>query len=365
MKKILFVANVGKEHILKFHLPTIKQFKEEGWNVDVICSGNDFIPICDHWFKAKWSRNPFSFSIFRGLRQIKKIIDANKYDVVYCHTPVGGFVGRLAAKKRRKTGTKVVYFSHGYHFYKKAPILNWLLYYPVEKHLSKYTDAFFVINDEDALITQKRFKKPLFLLNGIGVDFSKFQIIDKAKKREEYRQEFGIKDTDYVMIYVAELIKNKNQSLLIKSLKLLTEKDSSFKLVLVGPDHYKGKYQKLASKMRLSNNVIFTGWRKDVPELLNMSDLCVASSTREGFGLNLIEAAYVGLPIVATDNRGHRCVAKSIPVLLAKNNCNDFSSSILKISSSREQSIPNKNVLIEKFDSKEIAKRIVRIIDSL
>ncbi len=143
MKKILFVANVGKEHILKFHIPTIKKFKEEGWQVDVICAGEDKIPFCDNQIIAKWKRNPFNFALFKGIRQLKKHLKDNYYNVIYCHTPVGGLVARLSAKKTRKLGTNVVYFSHGFHFFKGAPVLNWLLYYPMEKYLAKYTDKIF------------------------------------------------------------------------------------------------------------------------------------------------------------------------------------------------------------------------------
>ena len=114
--KILFVANVAKEHIIKFHLPTIKVFKQNGWIVDVACSGKEVIPFCDFQYHTSWRRSPFTFATFKGISQLKRIINQGKYDVVYCHTPLGGLVSRIAAQKARKTGTKVIYCAHGLHF---------------------------------------------------------------------------------------------------------------------------------------------------------------------------------------------------------------------------------------------------------
>ncbi len=147
--KVLLVANVAKEHVLKFHIPTIKRMRELGWQVDVACSGKEHIPYCNKQICTSWTRSPFSSGTIKGIKELKSIISEGQYDVIYCHTPVGGAISRIAGKKFRKDGLKIIYMSHGFHFYKGAPILNWLLYYPLEKLMANWTDCIITINEED------------------------------------------------------------------------------------------------------------------------------------------------------------------------------------------------------------------------
>ena len=85
--------------------------------------------------------------------------DINSYDIIHCHTPVGGVLTRLAARSYREKGTKVIYTAHGFHFYKGAPLLNWIIYYPIEKYLAKYTDTLITINQEDYQLAKNKFNK--------------------------------------------------------------------------------------------------------------------------------------------------------------------------------------------------------------
>ena len=307
MKKILFVANVAKEHILKFHLPTINEFVENGFTVDVACAGEEEVPGCRNQYKMSWKRSPFSFKTFKGIRELKKILDRERYDIVYCHTPVGGLATRIAARKSRKKGTKVIYCAHGFHFYKGASLLNWCLYYPVEKVLSYMTDVIFTINKEDQEFAQRKMAKnaKVMRIPGVGINTSRLRVVDGALERSTVREELGIPQDSAVLIYVAELIKNKNQGMLIDTVKELREDGFDVYLMLVGPDHYDSFYQNKASECGVSDRVIFTGWRSDIGRLMHAADICVASSVREGFGINLVEAMYCGLPVIATRNRGH------------------------------------------------------------
>ena len=310
MKKILFVANVAKEHIIKFHIPSIKMLKDDGWVVDVACSGEEDVPFCDKQFKTSWKRNPFTPKTFKGIKELKTIIKEGEYDVVYCHTPVGGLVARLAAKKARKAGTRVIYFAHGYHFFKGAPLLNWLLYYPMEKILARKTDDIILINREDYELTQRKFKKCTpYLLNGIGIDLDRLKLSeDREAIREQYRKELQIPSDATVLIYCAELLKNKNQTYLMRALKKVLEKNPNVYLLLAGMDHCNGEFVEYAKKIGVDAHVRFLGWRDDIAKLYVTADICTPTSIREGFGINLIEAMYFGLPVVATDNRGHRTI---------------------------------------------------------
>lgn len=306
-KRLLLVANVVKEHVLKFHVPTIRALKARGFIVDVAASGEEDVPYCDRQIHGVWKRSPFTLDTLRGVRQLRQILEQEHYDIVYCHTPVGALVARLAAMSARRRGTKVVYFAHGFHFFTGAPLVNWLLFYPIEWLLAHVTDLLITLNDEDAARAWRRFPKklPVVQVPGAGVDFARLEVADAAAARAQLRREWGIPQDAPVLIYVAELIRNKNQKMLFEALQKVRLRYPDARLVLVGPDHADGAYERLARQMGLADGVIFAGWRSDIGACLRAADIAVASSLREGLALNIVEAMYCGLPVVATDNRGH------------------------------------------------------------
>lgn len=310
--KILFVANVAKEHIRKFHIPTIKALAESGWEVDVACKLDADIPEARRAFDMCWERSPFSFRTLKGIKQLRHLIAENNYDIVYCHTPVGGLVARFAARKFRKKGLKVVYCAHGLHFFKGAPMLNWLIFYPMEKLMARFTDMFITINDEDFDLVVKRFNRHMAVkrIDGIGVFFERLNMVDRAAARRAVRADLNIPYNAVVLIYVAEILKNKNQSMLIRALDQLRLHGHDCYLLLAGPNHQNGEFKSLAESLGLGDYVKFLGWRSDISDLMAASDICVASSIREGFGINLVEAQYCRLPVVATSNRGHKSIIK-------------------------------------------------------
>ena len=310
--KLLLVANLAKEHVLKFHVPTIKMLAENGWTVDVACAGGEVVPYCQKQYHMSYKRSPFSLKTFKGIKELTHIINQEDYDIVYCHTPVGGVVARIAARKARKKNCKVIYFAHGYHFYKGAPLKNWLVFYPVEKVLSKMADSIILINKEDYNLTKKKFKNCCaYILNGMGVDFKRFKVEEADSVRSAYRRDMNIPNNAVVLIYLAELIKNKNQFFLLEVLKELLKTNDNIYVVLAGIDHSNGKVLQYAEKLGVSEHVRFLGWRDDIANLYAMSDICTATSIREGFGLNLVEAMVCGVPVVASKNRGHETIIKN------------------------------------------------------
>ena len=148
MKKVLFLSNTA--NFSKFNRPYMRWFKEQGWQVDYVSAGEEQVQDCDNQYSISIARSPFSLKNFRALKELKKLLSENHYDILHCHTPMGGVIGRLAAKKLWKEHKiKVIYTAHGFHFYKGAPLLNWLLYYPMEKWLAACTDVIVTINEED------------------------------------------------------------------------------------------------------------------------------------------------------------------------------------------------------------------------
>ena len=156
-KKVLFTATVDS-HIIHFHIPYLKLFKDKDYEVHVVTGEEGKIPYCNKKHIINIKRNPYNFKNINAINELKKIINKEKFDIIHCHTPMGGVVTRIAAKKTRINGTKIIYTAHGFHFYKGAPLLNWMLFYPIEKYLSKYTDTLITINKEDYELAKRKFK---------------------------------------------------------------------------------------------------------------------------------------------------------------------------------------------------------------
>ncbi len=309
MKKVLFTATVDS-HILQFHLPFLKLFKEKGYEVHVATNGIEEIPFCDVKHTVSFERSPYKLNNLRAIKQLKKICLEEKFDIIHCHTPMGAVVTRLAAKKaRKKYHTRVIYTAHGFHFYKGASIKNWMLFYPVEKYLAKFTDTLITINQEDYELAKKKFSKRCFDIQyvpGVGIDEEKFNFKMTEKEKQELRKSIGLKKDDFVMIYPAELSNRKRQIWLINTLTDLFKKNSKMHLLLPGKDSLNGKCQKLVQDLDLENQIHFLGYRKDIPKLIKISDVAVSSANQEGLPVNIMEAMYIGLPIVASNCRGNR-----------------------------------------------------------
>ncbi|OOE14594.1 glycosyltransferase family 4 protein [Fictibacillus arsenicus] len=305
MKKVLFCATVDS-HFKAFHLPVLRWFKEQGWEVHVAAAGSITLPFVDQKFSIPIQRSPFHEKNFKAYQSLKSIINKNNYDFIHCHTPMGGVLTRIAARNARKMGTKVFYTVHGFHFCKGAPLTNWLIYYPIEKILSTYTDCLITINSEDYQLAHnhKFSAAKIKHIHGVGVDTERFKPISINKKQSK-REVYGYKKEDFLLFYAAEFNKNKNQQFLIHSLALVKERIPQVKLLLAGTGPLLEDCKKLAKDLGVFNFIDFLGYRKDIHEILPMCDLAVASSLREGLPVNIMEAMACELPVIATHNRGH------------------------------------------------------------
>ena len=314
MKKILYTATVAS-HICQFHLPYFKMFREMGYEVHVAARDNLAeknglsFKYVDKFFDVPFRRLPFSPKNLSAKRQLKKIIDAENYDIIVCNTPVGGIVTRDAAKAARKRGTKVYYIAHGFHFYKGAPKKNWILYYPIEKHYAKKCDGVITINEEDFLFASKKFKTPVYRIHGVGVDGERHRL-PTAEEKEALRRELGVED-NFVCLCTGELNKNKNQSKLIKLVPKILERIPNFKLWLAGNGPLFEELRALADTLDVSESVEFLGYRTDIERFVRSADIVATASLREGVPFNVIEAQLAGIPVVASENRGHRELIKN------------------------------------------------------
>lgn len=306
MKKALYVATVDV-HIRTFHLPYLKLLHDNGYEVHVATNGNEQFPNCDVKHQICIERSPFKISNIKAIKQLRKIIDTEKFNIIHCHTPMGAVVARLAAKNaRKKYGTRVIYTAHGFHFYKGAPKLNWLLFFSIEKYLAKYTDTLITINKEDYELAKDKFSKrcsDIQYVPGIGIDVKKFDVKICDKEKNKLIKELGLRKNDYILTCVARLDKNKNQEFLINVMDRLNKSYDNIHLLLVGPDELNGYYQTLVNQKKIKN-IHFLGRRENIPEILAISNIVVSASLREGLPVNVLEAFAAGKPVVSLNCRG-------------------------------------------------------------
>ncbi len=283
----------------------MRWFHEKGWQVDYASPCEEEIMDCDNSYKINITRNPFSLSCFIAIKELKRLITNNQYTLIHCHTPMGAVVSRLASVKARKKGLKIIYTAHGFHFYNGSPAVNWMLYYPIEKILSRYTDVLITINEEDYNFARKKFfTKAIFKIDGVGVDLKKFQPVS-AEEKSKKRKQFGYVDQDFILLYIGEFISRKNHQLLFDVLPELYKRIPELKVIFCGDGVLIDWFISKTREIDLQEIIWFAGYRKDVNAICAISDIHIALSKQEGQGLNNIEAMASGLPIVATKIRGH------------------------------------------------------------
>lgn len=314
MAKVLVTAHLGR-HFRIFGQSDYKVLLDMGYEVHIAANFNNQIDRFDDKNVIKhqidFDRNPFSKQNIRALKQLKILLDKESFDLIHCQSPSGGAITRLAAKNTRKKGTKVLYTAHGLHFFEGAPKKNWLIYYNFEKILGHYTDCIITINEEDYNNAKEKLKiKDVRHVQGVGIDLEKFKPQTKEKKLV-LRKEYGYKEDDFILIYVGELSYRKNQDMAIEVINRLKDKIPNIKLILVGTGELKEKYEEKVKKLNIDKNVEFLGYRKDICNLMALSDICIPTSRQEGLPVNIMEAMATGLPLVVTNCRGNRDLIKN------------------------------------------------------
>lgn len=308
-RKVLFTSHTA--NFAKFNLPFMRWFQEQGWEVHYACGDDEPPPACNHTFCIPFSRSPYSSQNIRAYRELKHVIDTENYDIIHCHTPVGGVVTRLAASKTRKRGTRVLYTAHGFHFYRGAPKFNWLFFYPVEKWLARRTDCLITMNEEDySRAVRRHFRAGCIeKIDGVGVSLQRFRAVDSNEQRQ-IRQELGLPADAFVLIYVAEFIPRKNHRLLLGILPELKKALPGLQVLFAGVGTLQQECREECEQLGVSSFVHFLGYRRDVDRLYQAADLLVAPSHQEGLPINVIEGMASGLPVVCTAIRGQTDVIK-------------------------------------------------------
>lgn len=342
MKRVLMLASVASM-IDQFNMPNIALLQKLGYEVDVACNfieGNtcsdervaelkqklqDMHVRC---YQIDFARNiKHMGQNMRALRQVEGLMKQNGYAFCHCHSPIGGVVARIAGHRTR---TKVIYTAHGFHFYQGAPVMNWLVYYPVEKMLSRWTDVLITINHEDYKLAKKKFKmKKLTYVPGIGIDTQREGLSQKEK--EEKRKELGIPQAAFLITNAAEFTPNKNQKTVIEAIEQLHNPNIYF--VMCGIGEKKAELEQYVKEHGLEEHIRFVGFRNDLHEILQTSDCFVLSSFREGLSVALMEAMAEGLPVVCSRIRGNVDLIKDGKggILVSPENKEDYEAAFRKL----------------------------------
>lgn len=305
--KILYVTTIGTT--MQFFKSFIRSLIDDGNIVDIATNETES-KIPDYYrewgcnvYHIDTSRSPFNKGNINAVKQIRQVVSEGKYDIVHCHTPIAAMCTRIACRKLRKHGIRVFYTAHGFHFYKGAPLKNWLLYYPVEKICSYWTDVLITINHEDYALAQKKMKaERVEYVPGVGIDVDKFKntVVDRVAKR----QELGIPEDAFLLLSVGELNENKNHQIVIKAIAELNDNNIHYAIAGDGPLKY--YLEKLAVELGVENRLHLLGYRTDVAELYKTADVFCFPSYREGLPVSVMEAMASGLPLICSNNRGTR-----------------------------------------------------------
>lgn len=350
MKKKAMVIATVYSFISHFEKNDIKILQELGYKIVVASNYEGYKGELEDLNIEKldipFTRSPISLKNIKAFSKLNKYLKENKIDLIHCHTPVGGVAGRIIGRWNKVP--RIIYTAHGFHFFDGGPKINWLIYYPIEKILSKFTDTLITINKEDYERAKTFYAKNVEYIPGVGIDVEKIQSIKVDK--EQKRKELGLSMEDIVLLSVGELNDNKNHITPIRALAEIDNKN--IKYLIAGKGTFENYLKKEIKKLGLENQVKLLGYRKDIYELNKISDIFIFPSKREGLSVALMEAIVCELPVICSDIRGNRDLIKNNKNgILVENNINNYIKEIKTL-------IKNKKN-IKDFISREISMKII------
>lgn len=375
MSKILFISNISNR-ITTFVTASIAAAHDLGIDFYQAANWQDADPLQittdEELYNIKIksvpiSRNPLAKTNVTAYRKLVEFIKRENIDYIHCNTPTGGVIGRLAGKKCNVK--KVIYQAHGFHFYKGAPMKNWLVYYPVEKWLAHYTDALITINTEDFELAQNKFRLrnngKVYYVPGVGVDTVQYGL--NAESRVKKRTELRIPLDAFLLISVGELNANKNNAVIISAMEKLNSKNIHY--ILCGVGEKQTELQEQTNEAGLHDYVHFVGYRNDVKDLYKAADCFVMPSFREGLSRSIMEAMASGLPCIASKIRGNTDLLDGTEggFLCETSDVEDYADKLKLLASDktlREKMGKNNLIAIQNFSTETVETEIRKIYEA-
>ena len=302
-EKILYVASTFG-HLASFHQPYLQWFADQGYEVHVAAGGTP----CELKGVSRYISLPFEKSMFSpknlaAVWELYRLMKAERYKMISLHTSLAAFFARLAVVPLGKRRPGVMNTVHGYLFDKDTRWTKRMLLLGAERMTAPVTDWLLTMNQQDTEIARRyHLGKRDVLTKGMGVDFTRFTPPEQ-NQREELRRKLGLKPSELVLIYAAEFSKRKNQGMLIEAMQRLPE---HVVLLLPGQGEIREMCRMQAGRAGLTDRIRFPGFVRDMENWYRASDICVSSSRIEGLPFNVMEAMACGLPVVASDIKGHQ-----------------------------------------------------------
>jgi glycosyltransferase involved in cell wall biosynthesis len=307
----LLIATTIDATLESFMLPFADHFRSQGWVVDGAAAGlsanHEVASHFDQAWEMVWSRSPLDGDNLEAIAQIREIVTSREYDIVHVHTPVAGFITRLALKKlRARTGVRVVYTAHGFHCRPGGNPVKNRAFAALERTAAQWTDALVVINHEDERLARRLGlggRGPVYYMPGIGIDLASYSKANTpASAIASVRDELHLRPGDALFLVIAAFDPGKRHIDAVKALKLTS--DSSYHLAFAGTGPEMDKIRELTAELGLAGNVHFLGQRADIQALLAVSAALVHPSLREGLPRSVMEAMAMGTPVIGTRIRG-------------------------------------------------------------
>lgn len=304
--KILLLCTTDNM-IWQFLIPHIQDLTAYGAKVDCVCSKTGF------WFEElqntfnfnmieiDMKRKPINLTNYKAYKAIKKLYKQNKYDLIYCQQPTGGFLGRFVGKKYH---IPVIYTAHGFFFFKGNSKLKNLIFKSAEKYMARYTDILITMNDEDFEASAKWKANEKYKINGIGLDLAKYS--EEKFDKESFRKQLGIDENEKVLLSVSEFIPRKNYKTMLECVAQISKKRRDFKYILCGTGAELENMKSLTKELNIQDLTLFLGYRKDIDKIMQVSDIFYHQSFHEGLTMGIIEAMHFALPVVSSNVRGNK-----------------------------------------------------------
>lgn len=386
-KKALMIASMGSM-LDNFNRDNIRILREKGYDITLAANFENEDSnslqrniefrneMKDDGYKIvqiDFSRNISNIvKQIKSMQQVRELLN-NDFDLVHCHSPICAAIVRFFYNKYRKDGKhKLIYTAHGFHFYAGAPKKNWLIYYPIEKIASKWTDILITINKEDYQRAKTNFyAKKIMYLPGVGVDSQKYKEISE-RDVELLRQELGAGEQQIMLLSVGELSERKNHEVVIRALQ--GAPNLNVKYYIAGLGHLRDYLEQLIQELNMESQVILLGYRTDVADLYHAADAFIFPSHQEGLSMALMEAVASDIPVLCSNIRGNCDLILDENKLFDEKSVQATRKCILQnfAYKSREQlkedtkeDVLQNSINLKKYDIKEVSKNMEKIYDSV